>query len=137
MVALDCTRHVRLQSGSRSCMVLRSLREEWSHLAVTGTEAQRACHVTTSSSRWQDWDWSVVLGPVLADVLSLFFRFTLEQLTENQERQHKGKEASPAEQIGKRGQAPPGPLSSCAGWGPAGPLGLPDDQEPPQAEPLT
>lgn len=48
MVALDCTRDVRFQSGSRSCMVLRSRREEWSHLAVTGTEAQRACHVTTS-----------------------------------------------------------------------------------------
>lgn len=47
-----------------------------------------------------------------AHVLSLFFRFTLEQLTESKERQQKGKEASPAEQIGERGQAPHGPLSS-------------------------
>lgn len=125
-------------SRSHSCTVLRSLRAEWSHLAVTGTEAQRACHMAISSSRRQDWDWSVVVGPVLADILSLFFRFTLEQLTESQERQHKGKEeASPAEQIGERGQAPPGPLRSCAGWGQPGRWVFLMTQEPPQAGQLT
>ena len=54
---------------------------------------------------------------ILAHILSLFFRFILEQLTECEEIQQKGKEASPAEQIGERGQAPPGPLSSGKGKG--------------------
>lgn len=54
---------------------------------------------------------------VLAHALSLFSRFTLEQLTESEEIQQKGKEASPAEQIGERGQAPPGPLRSGKGEG--------------------
>lgn len=63
---------------------------------------------------------------LLAHVLSLFFRFTLEQLTESKERQQKGKETSPAEQLGERGQALRGPLS-CTGEGTAGLLGPPAD----------
>lgn len=54
---------------------------------------------------------------IVAHILSLFFRFTLEQLTERARRQQRGKEASPAEQIGESGQAPPGPLRSCDGMG--------------------
>lgn len=66
---------------------------------------------------------------LLAHVLSLFFRFTLEQLTESKERQQKGKETSPAEQLGERGQAPRGPLS-CKGEGTAGLLGTAPPADP-------
>lgn len=62
---------------------------------------------------------------VLAHILSLFFRFTLEQLTESQERQQKGKETSPAEQIGEReGRLLLGPLIAVKGLGDSWTIGF-------------
>lgn len=65
------------------------------------------CLTSPAANQWH----TAFSCALLAHILSLFFRFTLELLTESKERQQKGKEASPAEQIGERGQAPRGPLS--------------------------